>query len=218
MQTHTLPVLAVIFGTILLLLGITSYVENRDTPDPESPTPQQEEPDTDTENDVLSYGLVRLSVGEKATFEDISITALRIAEESRCPGDAVCVQAGTVRVVVEIVSGLGTSTNTMALGDFVTTEAERIELIDAEPYPTTSGPIPATKRPAESINPPAPILGKCYIGGCSGQLCTDQPDAVSTCEYREEYACYQTATCERQPNGQCGWTPTAELQACLLGN
>lgn len=56
----------------------------------------------------------------------------------------------------------------------------------------------------------------CHVGGCSGQLCVGpgEPD-VTTCEFREEYACYQTATCERQANGSCGWTPTPELDACL---
>jgi len=54
----------------------------------------------------------------------------------------------------------------------------------------------------------------CVRTGCSGQLCADQA-VVSTCEYRPEYACYQKATCERQKNGQCGFTPTNELVSCL---
>ncbi len=59
--------------------------------------------------------------------------------------------------------------------------------------------------------------GSCIVGGCSGQLCVDaaQGDVASTCEYRDEYACYKTATCERQQNGQCGWTQTATLNQCL---
>jgi hypothetical protein len=57
--------------------------------------------------------------------------------------------------------------------------------------------------------------GLCYRGGCSGQLCTDRPNAISTCEFRPEYACYAAATCERQADGECGWTQTTELQACL---
>ena len=57
--------------------------------------------------------------------------------------------------------------------------------------------------------------GPCYVGGCSSQLCTDQEGAVSTCEWTEAYACYRDATCERQSNGQCGWTQTDELQECL---
>jgi eight-cysteine-cluster-containing protein len=58
----------------------------------------------------------------------------------------------------------------------------------------------------------------CYVGGCSGQICSDREGVISTCEWREEYACYQTATCERQFDGQCGWTPTPELDACLADN
>jgi hypothetical protein len=69
-----------------------------------------------------------------------------------------------------------------------------------------------TPEPAEG----APIVkGGCYVGGCSAQICSDQKDVASTCEFRPEYSCYKTATCERQANGQCGWTQTAELKACL---
>jgi eight-cysteine-cluster-containing protein len=50
--------------------------------------------------------------------------------------------------------------------------------------------------------------------GCSGQICASE-DVITTCEWREEYACYDTATCETQADGRCGWTPTAELDACL---
>lgn len=56
---------------------------------------------------------------------------------------------------------------------------------------------------------------QCYVGGCSSQICSDQEGLVSTCEWKDEYACYQNATCERQPDGHCGWTPTDELNACL---
>ena len=64
-----------------------------------------------------------------------------------------------------------------------------------------------------------PLIGPddrpCFVGGCSGQLCTDRDDIASTCEWREEYACYRTATCERQDDGACGWTETPVLRACL---
>lgn len=54
----------------------------------------------------------------------------------------------------------------------------------------------------------------CKPTGCSGQICSDE-DVASTCEYREEYACYKTAACERQPDGECGWTETASLRSCI---
>ena len=58
----------------------------------------------------------------------------------------------------------------------------------------------------------------CQIGGCSSQLCVDSAkDSVSDCEWRDEYACYRTATCERQANGACGWTETDELRECVGG-
>lgn len=60
--------------------------------------------------------------------------------------------------------------------------------------------------------------GECYVGGCSGQICSDQEGVISTCEWKPEYACYQSATCERQSNGTCGWTPTPALQTCLAQN
>jgi hypothetical protein len=54
----------------------------------------------------------------------------------------------------------------------------------------------------------------CIKTGCSSQICSDE-NVISTCEWRAEYACYQTATCERQSDGNCGFTKTPELTACL---
>lgn len=57
--------------------------------------------------------------------------------------------------------------------------------------------------------------GGCIISGCSGQVCGEH-DLATTCEYRDEYACYEHAVCERQTNGQCGWTLTAAVGRCLM--
>jgi len=54
----------------------------------------------------------------------------------------------------------------------------------------------------------------CIKTGCSGQVCSDQ-EVVTTCEYRSEYECYKRAACERQANGECGFTMTPQLRACL---
>lgn len=59
-----------------------------------------------------------------------------------------------------------------------------------------------------------PVAKACVISGCSGQICAEE-EMVTTCEYREEYACYKSAKCERQTNGACGWTDTSVLRACL---
>jgi eight-cysteine-cluster-containing protein len=56
----------------------------------------------------------------------------------------------------------------------------------------------------------------CAPAGCSGQICAEEgAEIMTTCEFRPEYACYRAAACERQPSGECGWTETPELRACL---
>jgi hypothetical protein len=62
---------------------------------------------------------------------------------------------------------------------------------------------------------PPDNTGGCFVGGCSSEVCSDEPNTVSSCIYREEFACYKTAKCERQASGQCGWTKTPKLLSCL---
>lgn len=85
------------------------------------------------------------------------------------------------------------------------------------PFINSTSNTPEVETPAEL--PESPIVaapeGKCYIGGCSGQICSDVEGISSTCEYRPEYSCYRDAKCERQSSGQCGWTTTSELSMCL---
>lgn len=63
-----------------------------------------------------------------------------------------------------------------------------------------------------------PIGGGCVISGCSSQICAEE-EMMSTCEYNPIYACYKEpgVRCEKQENGQCGWTQTEALKSCLAG-
>lgn len=61
---------------------------------------------------------------------------------------------------------------------------------------------------------PANTISGCVVTGCSGQICADE-QVASTCEYRTEYACFQHARCERQSDGQCGWTETEAYASCV---
>ena len=59
-------------------------------------------------------------------------------------------------------------------------------------------------------------LVECVRTGCGGQICTEFGNEImTTCEFRPEHACYREAVCERQPNGERGFTDTPELRACL---
>ncbi len=100
-----------------------------------------------------------------------------------------------------------TTTTPSYSAPIVETPAEVPEQTEVIEDPIRIDPITPTPTPKP--------MGACYKGGCSGQLCSDNPDMASTCEYREEYACYQSAVCERQTNGQCGWTETNALKMCL---
>jgi hypothetical protein len=62
--------------------------------------------------------------------------------------------------------------------------------------------------------PDSGSMKPCIKTGCSSQICADH-DVISTCEFRPEYECYQKATCARQSDGNCGFTKTPELTACL---
>jgi hypothetical protein len=65
-----------------------------------------------------------------------------------------------------------------------------------------------------STKPGTGSMKPCIRTGCSSQVCSDQT-VITTCEFRPEYACYQKAACERQADGNCGFTKTAELTECL---
>ena len=59
-----------------------------------------------------------------------------------------------------------------------------------------------------------PLDKECKPTGCSSQICSDT-EITTTCEFLEVYSCYQTATCKRQNDGECGWTMTPELKSCV---
>ncbi len=75
-------------------------------------------------------------IGKEASGLGVRITPLEIIEDSRCPVDVMCIQAGAVRVRTRLVSGLGEAMQEFKLNQPVTTEAERITLTGVFPQPT----------------------------------------------------------------------------------
>jgi hypothetical protein len=175
-------------------------------------------------------GEVAVKLGEWAMFNNLRIQPNVITEDSRCPVEVDCIQAGTVLVEALLVSEVGTSTHTFALGESYTFASLSVAFANVTPVANASRAIALDEyvltftvqnsKPAHApVVPPSSSLettqGACYVGGCSSQLCSDTPDMVSTCIYTEAYACYQTAVCERQQDGACGWTQTNALNTCL---
>ncbi|MBI3074182.1 MAG: hypothetical protein HYY84_18905 [Deltaproteobacteria bacterium] len=57
--------------------------------------------------------------------------------------------------------------------------------------------------------------GKCLKAGCFSENCGKE--IVSRlCDWKPQYACYQTAECKEQADGRCGFTETTSLRQCLL--
>jgi hypothetical protein len=75
----------------------------------------------------------------------------------------------------------------------------------------------ASGSPSSGNQKPPANKKPCFKTGCSRQVCADE-EVVTTCEYRAEYDCYKSAKCERQANGECGFTDTPELRKCLRRN
>lgn len=54
----------------------------------------------------------------------------------------------------------------------------------------------------------------CVATGCGGEVCSDRP-VVTACVAQPWHACFDSATCQRQAAGSCGWTPSVESAECL---
>jgi hypothetical protein len=202
---------------LIVFVGIFSFNKNNN----QTPEPTQTSTTTPVVN-YVSYGKVTLKVGETVHFKDNSITLLRVVDESRCPTGVTCIWAGTVKAEILSVTGMGTSTEKIELGKFLTTEAEKIEVTSVTPYPSKDTSISQNEYSVTLEVTKLQIVGTntnqggCYIGGCSSEVCSDSPDVASNCMYKEEYACYKkTSSCKRQSNGKCGWTQTNELKVCI---
>jgi len=69
-------------------------------------------------------------------------------------------------------------------------------------------------KPSET---PAKAKTDCIVSGCNSEICQSfsKEPSYSICLYKPEYECYKKTKCEKQSNGNCGWTVTDELITCL---
>lgn len=90
---------------------------------------------------------ITAKVNKPASGLGVTIAPIEVVEDSRCPVDENirCIQAGTVRVKSEIMSGLGKGEIIFKLNTPITTEVERIELIEVLPPARAEVPIVANE-------------------------------------------------------------------------
>jgi len=80
------------------------------------------------------YGTLTLSVNEVAGFKDgLSMRPVQIVEDSRCPADVECIQAGTVRVSLKTSINDLPAYQTVTLGKSVQIHGDTITLVSVAP-------------------------------------------------------------------------------------
>jgi hypothetical protein len=90
--------------------------------------------------------VVTLAPGDSTSYGSLKVKFVRVTADSRCPGDAICIQAGDAQAAIEI-SGFGPSRSAelylVAAGKRSTTYADFTITFEAlSPYPFLSqGPI-----------------------------------------------------------------------------
>jgi len=126
-RTKYINALLIIFVFVLIAGGVIFYYsKNNSAPSTDTPTTQNEN------------GEVTISLNERADVAGITITPLSVVEDSRCPIDVNCIQAGRVRVRATLTSGLGTADQIFIIGEPITTEAEVITLTRVTPAPIST--------------------------------------------------------------------------------
>lgn len=106
------------FVSVLGLLGVVLWLLLGESP--ATPTPE-------------GVSTISVKLGEEASLEGESLTPLQVLEDSRCPLDTECIQAGTVRILAELSSGLGVSEQIFILGEPITTEVNSFTLAEVDP-------------------------------------------------------------------------------------
>jgi hypothetical protein len=117
-------------------------------------------------------------------------------------------------LISEASAAMAGTEGVLVAGDHVPVNGPggKSQTLKATQFYLRAGRQAGTRRPV----PASPVMKPCIKTGCSSEVCADH-DVITTCVYRPEYACYQKARCERQANGNCGFTRTPELSACLAG-
>ena len=57
---------------------------------------------------------------------------------------------------------------------------------------------------------------ECYIGGCSGEICSDQADVISTCELISGMECLKKGSSCELINNECTWVLSQNAAQCFI--
>lgn len=237
-QVQTPPVIQPATTTIAITEPVSSSTPTTTEP-VATTTPAVRQPDPEpTVTDFFSCvdvtGTILESYPRQCVFSDKTFVE-QIKELVEVPGDAIEL---VVEVGPELVDCIGVAEQTCLMVDgdlfyddivgFDHEAGYRYSLklkrtlawgtTDPEKIPADAG---LYKYELSEVLSKEPVVeNNCVVAGCSSQLCISKEEqeaggGISTCEFREEYACYRFSECKPQPTGECGWTMTPEVTQCL---
>ncbi len=131
--------LVLIIG-VLLVIGF-SFLPARKTNAPTTDemfvgtsTQQTTEENTNPEEQTAPVSMrFETGLNQASGGMGITIEPKVVLEDSRCPVDVQCIQAGTVRVQTMLTSAMGSAEQVFKLNQPITTEAEQITLVEVRP-------------------------------------------------------------------------------------
>jgi hypothetical protein len=89
----------------------------------------------------ITEGTARAALGGHARFGGLDVIPLRVEEDSRCPANVQCIQAGTVRLAVRIDARGARSDSVLTLGTPVPLAGGLLTLATVCPFPVHPGAI-----------------------------------------------------------------------------
>jgi hypothetical protein len=81
-----------------------------------------------------------VKVGETKVINGVNITFNKVVEDSRCPSDVQCIQAGRLVANVTLKSDTDTETFNMILGTSKAFDSYTVRFVDALPAPVSTVP------------------------------------------------------------------------------
>lgn len=91
--------------------------------------------------------------------------------------------------------------------------ALRIELIE-QPNDLIEKPKEEEKKEEEAEEKKE--VQECFIGGCSGEICSSDPEAISTCEFLLGMECLSEEMSCQSIEGECTWVLSEASAQCFL--
>ncbi|MEK7642094.1 MAG: hypothetical protein AAB365_03865 [Patescibacteria group bacterium] len=84
------------------------------------------------------YEEFTVGLNESKTIGHTTVKAWAVTEDSRCPSDVVCIQAGKVTVAFSISSPAGDSIKEITIGDSMEVNSLIFTLAEVQPYPIST--------------------------------------------------------------------------------